>query len=149
MLCGYRMLWTCSRARPALVWGPQSEERTGWVWRYGRVGRWSRGQAERGQGEDAGSTHTAQPPSPSTENSRAPRITPGTSLASLPRSAGTFGSLSQLTAHPTAPCHSPGRVEGSSEASNSPSADNSDCEMTSRSTPDSTKPRFFCYFIKI
>lgn len=87
------------------------------------MGRWSRGQAERGQGEDAGSTHTARPPSPSAENSRAPRITPGTSLASLPRSAGASGPLPQLAAHPTAPCHSPGRAEGSSEASSSPGAD--------------------------
>lgn len=61
------------------------------------MGRWSsRGQAERGRGEDAGSTHSAQPPSPSTENSRAPRSIPGTSLASLPGSAGTFGHCHSL-----------------------------------------------------
>lgn len=140
-------------AETGLLWfeGPQSEERTGGGWggvgRWG--GRWSRGQAERGQGEDAGSTHSAQPPCPSTENSRAPRITQETSIASLPRSAGTTGSLPQLTAHPTAPSHSAGRLKGSSEASNSPSTHISGCEMTSQSTRDSPRPWFCYYFIKI
>lgn len=105
------------------------------------MGRWSRGQAERGQGEDAGSTHTARPPSPSAENSRAPRITPGTSLASLPRSAGASGPLPQLAAHPTAPCHSPGRARGAPRPLARPALTS---QATTVSTPSTEKTRPLC-----
>lgn len=82
-------------------------------------------QDEKRQGEGAGSTHGAQPPSLSTSNSQ--------DSESHPRNLSTYP-CTQLSRHGFAVCHSlqyvpqlhirsPGRVKGSSKTSNSPSAD--------------------------